>query len=949
MPPPRPSVRGRVGRLLCLCLVVGAERGALGTAVGVLAAEAVSFPRQIRPLFAEHCLHCHGPDAAERQAELRLDDEASAKLRVVVPFAPEKSELLRRLTTDDPDERMPPPGNGPPLAAAQIERVRQWIAAGAPYADHWAFAPVVAPPVPPTAAAVEADVDRFVGAALEARGMSLAPPLAKTSLIRRATFDLTGLPPEWPDVEAFLNDDSPEAFARVVDRLLASPQYGERWGRHWLDLARYADTHGGSAIGFVNFPFSYAYRDYVIRALNADVPYDRFLREQLAADQLGLSPRDPALAALGFLTVGMQFRNRHDRIDDQIDVATRGLMGLTVACARCHDHKYDPVSIEDYYSLYAALAGSTTPDELPFVGDPPATAEFAAYAEQLARLRTDLADATRDQAEILRGRLRMQVGLYLAEIARDAPEQDLSSAFLSYRTDDVRPAVLERWRGYLARRSEQDPVWGPWVRLRAAPAGDFPALCRDLVARCEADNGAPAAAAAEHDLGLPQPRWNPRVLAAIGRRAPQSLRELAEVYGELFADVQRQWLDALREATLEAAGPDRIVPDEDPRHAAANSAVLAQLRRHLYASDSPAALSDDEAAQLLNRSVRDKLGGKSGAIHALHLSSPGSPPRAMALEEAADAGPFHVFRRGNPLDRGPAVEPRFPAVLAAAAPQAFPPGRRRLALAEALVDPHNPLTRRVVVNWVWQHHFGAGLVRTPDDFGARGEPPTHPELLDRLAATLYEEGWSLKRLHRRIMLSRTYQQAARERADYRNQDPDNRLLWRMPRRPLTLEAMRDAMLAVSGELDLTVGGRPFELAAEPCVPRRTVYALVNRDVRSPLSTAFDGANPNSCTLQRPATLAPQQTLFLLNSSFVQDRAAAWARRVVAAEGEDERQRVARMFRQAYSREPSADEAALALRYVAAQSADPGDAARPEAAWQRLAHALLASSEFLFVD
>ena len=300
---------------------------------------------------------------------------------------------------------------------------------------------------------------------MEAQGLRLSPKITQQQLIRRATFDLIGLPPTWEEVEAFIADDTPDAFAKLIDRLLESPRYGERWGRHWLDIARYADTHGGSAIGFTRFPFSYTYRDYVINAFNADVPYDRFITEQLAADQLHLSDNDPALAGLGFLTVGMQFRNPHDVIDDQIDVVTRGLMGLTVACARCHDHKYDPIPSTDYYSLYATLACSNPPEMLPIVGQQPESDAFRQYERELSRLQTIYADMARDQTAVARGRMRMQVGLYLRELAKGTPEQDLSAAFLSYRTDDLRPLVLNRWREYLGNMPADDPVFGPWVQL----------------------------------------------------------------------------------------------------------------------------------------------------------------------------------------------------------------------------------------------------------------------------------------------------------------------------------------------------------------------------------------------------------------------------------------------------------------------------------------------------
>ncbi len=823
---------------------------------------------------------------------------------------------------------------------------------------HWAFQPIRKPALPPAAAGARTDLDRFVVAALKSRGLSMAPAIPRWQWIRRATFDLTGLPPTWEEVRSFVEDKSSEAEAagKVIDRLLATPQYGERWGRHWLDLARYADTHGGSAIGFTKFPFSYTYRDYVIQALNADRPYDRFITEQLAADQLGLKPSDPALAGLGFLTVGMQYRNRHDVIDDQIDVVCRGLMGLTVACARCHDHKFDPIPTRDYYSLYAALAGSRVPDRLPILSPAPDEKAAREYQRELNAREVRYDDLARDQNEVMRARLRRQVGLYLRELAKGTPEHDTSTGFLSYRTDDLRPLVYNRWREYLRTMSPDEPVFGPWVRLvelgkasaettnAAAVSQGFSGACSNLVLTLKKENGDRANPKDLHKLAVEAPRWNPRVVEALEKKAPRSLAEVADAYGMVFAEAHQAWLKALQSASAEGAEGGEIVPDEDPKHLEINSAVGRQLRRHLFGANTPTAVPDEMAAQLLNRPVNDDLSGRRGSIHDLHLNSPGSPPRAMVLDEAPAPEPFHVLRRGNPLDRGATVQARFLSVVPAGIDAPFPDGQRRLGLARAVVAPENPLTRRVIVNWVWQQHLGQGLVRTPDDWGTRGNRPTHPELLDHLASVFADDGWSLKKLHRRIMLSATYAQASTEDPRARITDPDNELLWRMPRRRLDLEAMRDSMLAVSGELDLAMGGRPIDLQAQPAVPRRSVYGFINRDIVSTLSSTFDGANPNACTAKRPDTMVPQQTLFALNSEFIQDRAAALAALAGRENGDDATRRLEWLYLRVYSRAPTPAEADLALNYLRTAESNA-----PKSAWPRLAHALLAANEFVFVD
>jgi hypothetical protein len=810
--------------------------------------------------------------------------------------------------------------------------------------NHWAYQPVANPVPPPRVASGHTEIDRFIVAALQSRGLSLSQPASRLDWIRRATFDLTGLPPSWEEVQGFMADASPDAREKVLDRLLNSPRYGERWGRHWLDLARYADTHGGSAIGFTRFPFSYTYRDYVIRSFNADVPYERFVTEQIAADQLGLKENDPALAGLGFLTVGMQYRNRHDVIDDQIDVVSRGLMGLTVACARCHDHKFDAISTRDYYSLYAALAASGVPDSLPVIDSGKTNDARRDYQRELVRLQTRHDDMAAEHNEVMRGRLRMQVGLYLREIAKGVPEQDVSTEFLSYRTDDIRPLILNRWRDYLAGMPDTDPVFGLWVRLARLPADGFEGACTNLVNTLHTENGDPAAIKDLHKLPAEAPRWNPMVLDAMGRKPRKTLVDVAEAYGELFAAVHQGWLKALMTASAEGADGAEIIPDEDRRQLEINSPVLRQLRRHLYGGNTPTAVSEAMALKLLNRTVNDTLSGRRGGIHDLHLNAAGSPARAMVLTESPATAAFHVLKRGNPLARGEVVTPRFLSVLSRSDAEPFPEGSRRLGLARAVVSSDNPLTRRVLVNWVWQHHFGQGLVRTPDDWGTRGNRPTHPELLDHLASAFTADGGSMKRLHRRIMLSAVYAQGSLENEKSRNLDPDNQLWWRMPTRRLEMEAMLDSMLWASGELDLTMGGRPFDRQAQAGVLRRSVYAFVNRDILSSLSSTFDAANPSSCTARRPDTTVPQQALFALNSEFVQDRAKALAALTGQAAGRDDALRVRELYRRVLSREPRPAELDRLLRFVTT-----GDAKAQAAAWQQAAHSLLASNEFAFVD
>jgi hypothetical protein len=532
----------------------------------------------------------------------------------------------------------------------------------------------------------------------------------------------------------------------------------------------------------------------------------------------------------------------------------------------------------------------------------------------------------------------------LREIAKGVPEQDVSTEFLSYRTDDIRPLILNRWRDYLAAMPDSDPVFGPWVRLARLPADGFEVACTNLVNALQRENGDPAAIKDLHKLPAEAPRWNPMVLEAMGRKPRKSLVDVADAYGELFATVHQGWLKALMTASAEGANGAEIIPDEDRRQIEINSPVLRQLRRHLYGGNTPTAVTEAVALKLLNRTVNDTLSGRRGAIHDLHLNAAGSPARAMVVTESPAPATFHVLKRGNPLARGETVMPRFLSALSRSDAEPFPEGSRRLGLARAVVSSDNPLTRRVLVNWVWQHHFGQGLVRTPDDWGTRGNRPTHPELLDHLASAFAADGGSIKRLHRRIMLSAVYAQGSLENEKSRNIDPDNQLWWRMPTRRLEMEAMLDSMLWASGELDLTAGGRPFDRQAQPGVLRRSVYAFVNRDIVSNLASTFDAANPSSCTARRPDTTVPQQALFALNSEFVQDRAKALAALTSQTAGRDDAQRVRELYRRVLAREPRPAELDRLLRFV-----KTGDATAQVAAWQQAAHSLLASNEFSFVD
>jgi cytochrome c553 len=771
----------------------------ISAAIPVCAAEPIDefFESKIRPIFVDRCVKCHGEK--KQSGGLRLDSHESI-LRggnsgpPIISGQPNES-LLIQVVRQTGDVKMPPKDK---LTDEQVAALAEWIKAGAVWPtvsfkpveetgkSHWAFQEVHAPTIPNVSHlrnAVNNPIDEFIQAKLETAGLLPNPPADRATLIRRLTFDLHGLPPTPAEIKSFEQDTSPNAVATLVDRLLASPRYGERWGRHWLDVARYADTMGYFFEGERRYPFAYCYRDYVIRAFNEDKPFDRFVLEQIAADKLPMDDDRTSLAALGFLTVGRRFLNNSpDIIDDRIDVVCRGLMGLTVSCARCHDHKYDPVPMQDYYSLYGVFASSTEPNELPAIAPSP---HATAYEQELTKREAEATEHVRKKNEQL--------------------------------------VAARRLGGLLL------------------------------------DNG-PLAVTALTSLAAPIP-------------------------------------------TLDREQLEKRLPPPD----------------------------------------RDELRKLTARVQEHRFFSPDAPPRAMVLNDLPKPVQPHVFLRGNPATLGPAVPRQF---LSALQPtrKPFTDGSGRLDLARAIADPRNPLTARVLVNRVWQHHFGKGLVTTPSDFGRRSDPPSHPELLDWLADRFVKNGWSIKQLHRTILLSATYRQSSADRPDAVAKDPENRLLCKFNRQRLEFEAMRDSMLATAGLLDLRMGGPSVDIVKEPFVFRRTVYGYVERQNLPGVFRTFDFASPDIHAPQRFNTTAPQQALFMMNNGLVTQVARALANRPGVIQPAAPAERITTLYQLLYGREPRLQEVILGERFVTSFS----EAARTTA-WERYAQALLLTNEFAFVE
>ncbi|HVR36004.1 MAG TPA: PSD1 and planctomycete cytochrome C domain-containing protein [Methylomirabilota bacterium] len=866
------------------------------------------FEARIRPLLATHCYECHSARENTSKGGLTLDTREGVLKGghsgpVLVPGDPDRSRLVQAVRHLNEDLKMPPESDK--LTEPEIADLAAWVRLGAPdprtgpdtpaiessnAGSHWAFQPIThpAPPLVRHEDKVRTPVDAFILDRLEANHLEPSPPADRRTLLRRASFDLTGLPPTPAEVLAFEGDSSPDAFARAVDRLLASPRYGERWGRHWLDVARYADTKGYVFEEERRYPYAYTYRDYVIRAFNEDRPFDRFLIEQLAADQLELGDDPSPLAALGFLTLGRRFlNNRHDIIDDRIDVVTRGTMALTVTCARCHDHKYDPVPISDYYSLYGIFASSREPDEQPLLGILPEGHE--AYLKERAERRREL-DEFRDSKEReARATLRERAGDYLLAAHRGIQLDDRSKVEAMAREQKLDPGVVRRWMNALEDwRKNQHPVFEPWFALADLPPDNYTEAARESLNTLTRPDDA---------------RVNPLILKALSENPPAGIEQLAEQYATVFREVTAQW-DLIRKL--------------EPAPSTLSDAGAEALRQILFAENAPANPPSGDIPRLFDVPTAQRVRALKRKVDELDATHPGAPPRAMALVDKEEPHDPRVFLRGNPNNPGPEVPRQFLSALSGEDRKPFTQGSGRLELARAIAHPDNPLTARVIVNRVWLHHFGNGLVATPSDFGLRSDPPTHPELLDYLASSFIRNGWSLKSLHREIMLSSTYQQASAHRPEAASIDPANTLLWRMNRLRLELEPMRDALLYTSGSLDLQLGGHAVDIVGGDYRNRRSVYGFVERQNLPGLFRTFDFATPDTTSPARFFTTVPQQALFMMNSPFIIDQARRLADKSTHTATASDAGRVRHLYQRLFQRDPSAGELELGLEFIRQQ-------------------------------
>ena len=918
--------------------------------------QAAFFENKIRPILSENCYKCHSLEKGKSKGGLTLDTrdgvlKGGEDGPAIKGGEPTDSPLIKAVRYQDKDLQMPPSKDGGgKLSDADIATLTEWVKMGAPdprkdapavgkmtgltekAREHWAYQPVKNP-TPPTvknSAWCRTPVDAFIMAKLEEKGMQPGPDTTKENLLRRATYDLTGLPPAPQDIQAFLADTTPGAFAKVIDRLMATPAYGERWGRFWLDSARYADTVGGDVKaarrGDYRYAYAWTYRDYVVKAFNEDKPYNQFILEQLAADQMPeIKPTDERMAALGFLTVGERFVNPNDVINDRIDTVSKGFLGLTVACARCHDHKFDPIPTADYYALHGIFASTLEPAEKPVISA--LSPNYAEFQKQLTVLEDE------DRAVYYRV-IDQQTAMFrsaptaylLAGSVRKGKKQTVSEEDLKMRNQLIAqykldPELLQE----ISRRARfgANSVFAPYRMFAELETADFAAKAPDVLAEIAAGKTGDIAMGGHKGGGFgkygnrgmvaePEPAgMNSLVVAAFKDAHPQSMQDVAEIYTKLFSSVEPQMKAYLKAC---AAAKELPVPGFDP--------ALVQLMEFPFKIEAGGALTTDHLREITNlwqQKIRLRAGFIFSRVNELLLTNPAAPVRAMIVSDSPTPRNSPVFIRGQAETRGDIVPRHFLEVLSNGNPQPFTQGSGRLELAQCIASPSNPLTARVLVNRVWMHHFGEGFVPTLDDLGTQSEPPSHPELLDYLSSYFMENGWSIKKLHRLIMLSRVYQESSETNPAYERVDSRNRLLWRANIRRLDFEAVRDSLLVFSGKLDRTVGGQPVNLTEEPYSYRRSVYGYIDRGNLPELMQTFDFSDPDMPNSRRATTVVPQQALFLMNSPMSVDVARRIVARPEVIAAPDDLGKVFALYHVIFQRNPKPMEIQLALQFVTTEA------------------------------
>jgi Protein of unknown function (DUF1553)/Protein of unknown function (DUF1549)/Planctomycete cytochrome C len=997
-------------------LILGAVQSAWGegdsvASTGDAKSRPVNFARDVRPILSDHCFACHGPDDKARKASLRLDTKEGAFARLksggltIAPGKPDESELVFRIESDDPELRMPPKKTGKPLTADQVGLLRQWVEQGTTWSTHWSFNIPQKPALPSlknTAWPIN-EIDRFILARLEAEGLSPSPSASKTTLIRRVTLDVTGLPPTLWEVDAFVADPSQEAYEKVVDRLLDSPRYGEHMARFWLDAARYGDTHG---LHLDNYREAWPYRDWVIHAFNANKPFDRFIVEQLAGDLLPSATPDQIIATGynrchvstnegGSIEEEVYVRN----IVDQVDTNGTVFLGLTTGCARCHDHKYDPIRAKDYYQLFAffnnidgpALDGNSDKwAPIVQVPSPKQTAALQAADCQIGELKK----TTAAEAAKARSAYDIKADSALSEAA-------LRADFVWI--DDALPmGASPQGNGPWNFVGKPDPVFSGSLALRNTAQGLDQRFFDNAARKLKAGAGDTLFAYVHIDPAQP-PRelmlqwhtnggwshrayWGENLIDWGADGTPERLRmgDLpdSKKWVRLEVPVAKLkltpgtlidgWAFTQFDGTVywDNAGIQTETPQEGQIYESLTAWVRAQ--RASKGAGLPANLKATVALERSRRTEAQTNELRAYFIEHAYTKTSGTfeplrsrleqvararkqldeqiPTTLVFREKAGEPKPAYLLKRGEYDQRGEKVGRALPAFL-----PPLPPGApvNRLGLAQWLIAPNHPLTARVAVNRFWQQLFGTGIVKTAEDFGAQGEPPSHPELLDWLAVQFQEDGWDVKRFMKRLVMSATYRQSSRVTPESLAKDPANRLLAHGPRFRLDAEMLRDQAFFVSGVLVEAVGG-PSVKPPQPAglweavaytdsntahftadtdaekIHRRSFYTFWKRTAPPPQMTTFDAPSREACQVRRERTNTPLQALLMMNEPQFIEAARALAERTLREGGKATDERLAYMFRLVTARSPGTKdfaELSSALSDLKAHYAKQPDAAK----------------------
>jgi mono/diheme cytochrome c family protein/nitroreductase len=890
------------------------------------------FETKIRPILATNCYSCH---TDSQLGGLRVDSseallKGGGRGPAIVPGDPDKSLLITAIRQTDPDLKMPMGGK---LKPAEVADLAEWVKAGAVWSksaapvaapaagkkyvisaerrQFWSLVALGNPPVPAVKDTkwAKTDIDRFVLANLEKQGLKPVPAANKRDLIRRATLDLTGLPPTPEETAAFLKDTSPDAFAKVVDRLLASPHYGERWGRYWLDIARYGEDDYRSLNpnpkGYRPYPNAYLYRDWVIQAFNDDLPYDQFVKAQLAGDLMDPKIRYKMLPATGFLGLGPWYYDngsnevtRADERHDRVDAVTRGFLGLTVACARCHDHKYDPIPQSDYYAL-AGVFYNTIYEEYP-AAPKKVVEDYMKLEDDLDLKQKIMQEESQNLSTELSRTLALQTANYLEGVYDVAgkPKKEMAQVVEQRKLDYE---LLERWIKYMGKVTDKYKYKEPWQAMMKK--GGTPAEAKKLAEKFQGDVleamlqktdiDAQNKVIADKDVEGTKPKKRtdkPSNFVSNRDFNPGSWLRLLSLPDEQ----NNLWIEIFQR---------ELRDDDDPNAMMAsgrqgNPGVLLFRGWGLQTRVGPETQARIKSLQDDVDGARKKLEPHYPFIHGVKDSeTPVNIPLAI---------------RGNPENLGPEVQRHFLSVFSEADPDPLTKGSGRLAVADDIVN--QPIAIRVFVNRIWKGHFDTGIVDTPSNFGQMGERPTNPELLEHLASTFAKEGLSVKKLHREIMLSSVYQLGTQNDEANFAKDSGNRAYWRFNRRRMDAEQLRDAVLSVAGNLDDSIGGPSQDL--NPAYKRRTVYGKVSRYKLDTYLQTFDFPSPNISAEKRFTTTVPLQRLFLMNSDFMQIEAEELAKRV--ASEPDNKARIRKMYQLVYDRDPSEEETRLAIDYLHAE-------------------------------